>query len=93
MLSGDGSQWLPSSLSSSLHLIYLPERPSGALIFVAATQGTPLDHLALVASKAYVHGLYRNVTNEGRVLDQLPPQGTAERQQTEAASLSVKEEF
>lgn len=34
---------------------------SGALIFVAATQGTPLEHLAMVASGTYTHSSRRTV--------------------------------
>lgn len=46
---------------------------SGTLIFVVATEGTPPDCLALVASRANVHGIHRTVTNIERVLNQLQP--------------------
>lgn len=62
----------------------------GAPILMAAAQGTPLCCLALVASGAYAHGSDRTVTNGERVLSQLPPPGY-KKQQTEVASLSVKE--
>lgn len=54
----------------------------GTLIFVAATQETPLDCLALVASGAYVHRSNKTVT-EKQFLNRLYLQGTAQRQQIE----------
>lgn len=39
-----------------------------ALVFVAATRGTPLDHLALVASEARVHELNGMVAKKEIVL-------------------------
>lgn len=44
---------------------------SGSQVFVAAVQGTPLDHLALVVSGAYTYRSQRTVTNKERVLKQL----------------------
>ena len=58
---------------------------SGAPVFVAATQGTPLDHLVLMASGAYIHGSHRTITNSSELFSQPTPpaQVTAQRQQTE----------
>ena len=47
---------------------------SDDLVFVAATQGMPFDHLALVARGAYVFGSHGAVT-VGEIVGRLPPQG------------------
>ena len=46
---------------------------SGVPDFVAAAQGMPLDYLALVASRAYIHRLYRTVANGENVHNKLHP--------------------
>lgn len=48
-----------------------PAFMAGSRVFVAAVQGTPLDHLALVVSGAYTYRSQRTVTNKERVLKQL----------------------
>ena len=97
ILSKDGG-WQASSLhspSASFQLAGISQKgtstPFGILIFVAAAQRTTLDHLALVASRAYTCGSHRTVTNRKRVLAQLSPPRQEERQQTEAPTFSVKE--
>lgn len=75
---------LPLPHSKSL----LPHRKellnlSGVLGFVAATQRTPLDHMDLVDSWAYIPESHRSVTNGGH---------SAETQ-TETPSLPKKETY
>ena len=50
----------------------------GTQVFVAAAQGTPLHHLVLVASRAYVHRS-QTVTNGKTVFNQLPTSGPITR--------------
>ena len=45
---------------------------SGALVFVAATQGTPSDHLALVAREACIPRYHETVTTGETVHSKLP---------------------
>lgn len=54
---------------------------SGALVFVAAMQGTCLDHLVLVASRPYVHGSPWTVTNKKQFLPCCLPPTPARAQQ------------
>lgn len=49
-----------SLLSPQKELVYM----YGVPIFVATAQGTPLDRLALVASKVYVYGSHKKVTEK-----------------------------
>ena len=49
----------------------------------AATQRTPLDHLALVVSGACVYELYRMIAKKESVLNWLSSQGSAQKEQTE----------
>lgn len=46
---------------------------SGAMVFAAATQGIPLDHLASVARGACISGPYRTVIIKETVLGRLSP--------------------
>lgn len=55
---------------------------SSVLILAAAALGTPLDHLALVATRAYTQGSHRTITNGERLLKWLPPPGHNPRQQS-----------
>ena len=48
------------------------------VFFVAASQGIPLDCLALVVRGPYDLGSHRTITIEETVLGWLPPQGTAQ---------------
>ena len=66
--------------------------PVWHLIFSAASQGTPLAHLALVASGTYTYGSRGTVIN-GDILNQLPFLGHIKKQQNEVPSLSVKEVY
>ena len=63
----------------------------GTLISATTSQGTPPDHLALVASEAYACGSHKAIINGERVLKQLAPLGHRKREQTQEPSLSVKE--
>lgn len=63
------------------------------LVFAAATQGMPLDHLALEARRACVPGSHGTVTIGETVLGRLPPQGTASCRLKCTASLSEKEAY
>jgi len=46
----------------------------GGPVFMAATQGTSLESLTLVASRTYIHGSYRTAT----VFNHLLPSALAE---------------
>lgn len=76
-----------SPVSSRKEPVYL----GGTLIFVAATQGTPLDHRALVASGAHAYRSQRTVTSIVRVLNPLHPWAYQRSKQTKMPILSVKE--
>lgn len=64
----------------------------GALVFVAATKGTPLDSLVLVTSGACTQGSHRTIVTE-TVLGWLYTQGIVQRQQIEIPSVSIKEAY
>ena len=67
---------------------------SGALVFVAATQGTPFDCLALMASRACIHGSQETVTNEETVLGWLPhPVHSTDSRLKHTPSLYVKKAY
>lgn len=51
-------------LERSLHISGVPIFTSGALDFMAAAQGMPLDYLALVVRMSCVPGSHRTVTIE-----------------------------
>lgn len=59
---------------------------SGTPIFVAATQGTSLDSLPLMATRIHSHRSHKTVTEKKKKKNQYLTgyhfQGTAERQQT-----------
>lgn len=82
--------------SLSLSCSRLPVSPgkelvhsSGTLIFVAVTQGTLVDYLALVASRAYAHRSHRTIINR-ECLTSYHPKGTTAMQKIEVSSLLVK---
>ena len=63
------------SLPHSRFLVSLgKEHMFGGPVFIAATQGTSLESLALVASRTYIHGSYRTAT----VFNHLLPSALAE---------------
>ena len=63
------------SLPHSRFLVSLgKEHMFGGPVFMAATQGTSLESLALVASRTYIHGSYRTAT----VFNHLLPSALAE---------------
>lgn len=67
---------------------------SGTMVFASATQRMPLECLALVANEGYVCRSHRPVTNKREIVLNHPfLQGTAQRQQAETPSLSVKEDI
>ena len=49
---------------------------TGALVFMAAAYEIPLDHLVLVARRAYVPRSHRTETIRKTGLGRLPPQST-----------------
>lgn len=69
-------------------LVFTP----GAPVFMAATQGTVHDHLALMASRASIHGPQGTITHGETVLGWLPPpRGMMQRQQTKTHAQSFCE--
>lgn len=61
--------------------------------FCDCYQGSPLLHLAFMVSGADICRYCNTVTNEDRVLNQLPPPRHSKRQQIQELSLSVKETY
>lgn len=53
---------------------------SGASVFIAASQGMPLDHQALVASRVCVHEFDGIIAEEKKILNYLSLQVSVHRQ-------------
>ena len=75
------------SLSALPQLISILQKGAYILLwcpsFCSCCQGTPLHHLALMTSGAYVHGPHKTINKGDRVPKQLPPSGHCKRQQTQ----------
>ena len=68
-----------------------PVSMSGDLVSVAAAQGMPLKHLALVGKGARIAGSHRTVTIREIVLGRLPPPGhCTDSRRKHAPTLSIK---